>query len=81
MNKSQAMAYSRREVALLKQEGYTKGRISVYDGELKNLSPIKRYCGGMIVQAWCHIPPFAVCCSHNSQHSPSPPIPIVKAMP
>lgn len=26
----------------------------------------------MMVQAWCHIPPFAVCCSHSSQHPPPP---------
>ncbi|WP_311438684.1 hypothetical protein [Hallella colorans] len=29
----------------------------------------------MMVQAWCHILPFAVCCSHSSQHPPSPPKP------
>lgn len=33
--KSQAMAYSRREVALLKQEGYTK---AVYNSMLVDLS-------------------------------------------
>jgi len=35
MTKSQAMAYSRREVALLKQEGYTK---AVYNSMLVDLS-------------------------------------------
>lgn len=35
MTKSQAMAYSRREVAMLKQEGYTK---AVYHSMLVDLS-------------------------------------------
>jgi len=38
LNKSQAMAYSRREVALLKQEGYTK---AVYNSMLVELSTFR----------------------------------------
>ena len=38
LNTSQAMAYSRREVALLKQEGYTK---AVYNSMLVELSTFR----------------------------------------
>ena len=38
INKSQAMAYSRREIAQLKQEGYTK---AVYNSMLVDLNTFR----------------------------------------
>lgn len=43
MNKSQAMAYSRREIVMLKQEGYSKVVYQSMMVNLKNLSPITKH--------------------------------------